>query len=728
MFLTKQKEDVASIELLGSDLFGVEYNIIKDEVKDKQFIPNLLLNNNHASRNAIENDFNNFNAFEVSLVQPFFLPLKTSLNGLYKDYLIDLSKILKGDELVSVFWIFQKRGNWKEKAVDMYKSYLSGNETPSDINLLRKLEDKLFGLINKISPSSTEYCDDVEKKILDDGYSFQCIIEVKSERCEELLDYIEGMYEEYDFYNGLRLESIKKRNPYVYQKNNQILSQSEITSLLFGNKTKNEVVEWSEVKENNGGENILREKVKLLPVIKKDEIEKDDNIPVKLAEALKRVGIINQARLYNESINMGSRLTIIKADIPTNKNFSDIEKKKRDIQASLGVKSLGIEMGDEANSIKYSIPHKNQQLISLREVIDQDSFKEFRKDNFLAFCVGKDEIDNCIYLDLKKLVHLLICGTTGSGKSVFLNSLITTLLLTHTQNELELILIDPKQVELQQYQPFPHVSKVITDMERAEKTFKDLVDEMERRYTLFKENKVKSIEGYNQKNKEKMKFKVCVIEEYADLFSVVGKKIEEYIMRLGQKSRAAGIHLIICTQRPSSNILSSNIQANIQNAISFNLGNNTNYRTIFGKGIPYELIGRGDGVMRIEGYEKEFQRFQSPIISANEIEESEFYERLGNSYEGENDSLKDIINEKETGYSYIKDPTLEKLKTIISNTKKTKMDFLREEMNIKMSTLSELMNELVKEGWLLKHKSRSKGYELVVGDNTLKEYFSKESV
>src|SRR5690606_33112102 len=163
-----------------------------------------------------------------------------------------------------------------------------------------------------------------------------------------------------------------------------------------------------------------------------------------------------------------------------------------------------------------------------------------------------------------------------------------------------------------------------------------------------------------------------------------------------------GIFLIIVTQRPSTKILSGDIKANITSRFAFNLGSNTNYRTVFDSGIPYNLMGKGDGVFKVESYPKDFQRFQSPIISINQEEESEVYRRLSETYSGYDHGALDVIRDT-------KDSTLNQLKKLIATTGETRVGVLREKLSIKMETLSSLMNRLVDEGWLEKHKSRAKG-------------------
>lgn len=732
--------------IFTQELFGVKHVIKNSGVEIKTFTPSIDIDFDYnASKSNFKVPPEGLKSFQVSLVSPLFLPLRKSLNGLYEKRLHYFSEILENNEKISVIWLFNKRNNWKETAVEMYESYLKGVDDPSEVKLFRKIEDGVHSLFNKLtSPlQQREYSDNIERKILDDGYLFQCTIEIQSERVETLASLIQDVLAQYDWYNRMRLTSMEYLYPYILYTNkldfkHQILGREELFSLFInseqleeGVNNEKQLVGDGNIEGNSGRvlpqENITidkywGDKVKMLPHIEKEKVNLDNNTTItRLAEALKRTGVIKQARLYNETVEYGSRLIVIHADTPKDKNFTDVYKKLKDIQVAMGVESLGIEQGDQAGTIKYSIPHKNTQPVSLRELIEREDFQEYAKDHNLPFIAGVDEIDNPLYLSLKDLVHILIAGKTGSGKSVFLNQMLTTLLATHSPDELNLLLIDPKQVELQQYESFPHTREVITNMSKAIKAFNGLVKEMEERYKVFSEAGVKDLVGYTKKTGKNIPRLVCVVEEWADLFSVAGKDAEEVVMRLGQMARAAGIHLIIVTQRPSAKILSGDIKSNVQNTFCFNLGNNTNYRTVFGEGIPYTLLGQGDGVMKIDGSHKEFQRFQSPIITLDEVEESEIYENLSQLYKQYSKPNHDNATESESS-----NELLNELKHVIATTKETKTTVLREKLGVRNEILTELMNQLVNEGWLIKHRNRSKGYELIADEEKMSEWVIEE--
>lgn len=674
--------------------------------------------------------------YEGYLVEPHFLPLYGALNGLLIDELG--SMVLESGEAIALQWLFRRRlDDWKTRAVEMYSSFLEGNDDPFESRMVRKFQDKMLGFLNRVSGFTTErkYIEEVERKLLQVGFQFQLRVIVRSDNPDNLRDKLEGVFKKYDSYNALRLYRAKGKRFYplykdavlTYDTNTQILSRQEVVSLFGGTAPAPiiqsvpailpdvvEIIDKPQVQLTKLDASGL---VALLPYYPREEVLVNETIVSEIAEAMKRAGVLNTARLYNPIVTAGVRLIVVQADIPNGKTLTQLSGKTLDIQAELGVVSLGIEQGSEAGTIQFTIPNDEPAIVSLRELIELQSFQEFASKNDLAFIVGVDEINNPIYLSLSKLVHLLVAGTTGSGKSVFMNTMIVCLIANYSPDELRFVMIDPKQVEMQHYNGFPHVGDgVITDMEDAEKALEELVNIMEERYTALREAGVKNIQLYNQKMEKKMPFIVCVIDEYADLKDT-HPEVESHIARLGQKARAAGIHMVIATQRPEAKIVSSRIKAVIPSAISFNLKNNTNYRTVFGRGIPYsQLLGKGDGVMAIEGHHKEFQRFQSAIISPDELLEEEIFSNMKDYLSGTKvEPLMGIVAEEHEVMEPEED-LLEKLKSIIVDTGETKTEELRKELGVKNTTLIDLMNQLVDEGFLIKHKSKAKGYELATNE------------
>lgn len=669
--------------------------------------------------------------YEGVLAKPHFMNINMNMQGWLIQDLFNLNTSWE-DKVVVQLLFKKKRDYWKYNAHDMFGSYLRGSEQPFTSRIARTIQDKMLHMLDGVLgfDSYHEYIDDVESKLLSEaGYQFTLRVAIQSSKFEEVKNEIQEALAKYTSHNAIKLIPVKDKYFHdhflgcsLVNSETQILCKEEVLSLFSAYSQKPQEAPKPAANVNAYGA------IKLFPEWQRKAVEVDGNIVNRLAEAMKRIGLISQARVYNESVIAGIRLQVVQCDIPKGKIFTQLEAKARDIAVEMGVPTLGVDAGEGGGTVRFSIPLEEPVIISLREVIESAAFLKFAKENPLAFIVGVDETNNPIYLDLTQLVHLLIAGTTGSGKSVFLNSLLLTLIATHTPEEIRMIMIDPKQVELQQYVDFPHVDSVVTDMDEAEKVFADLVKEMERRYTEFKEAKVKEIAIYNKKNPDKkMPYIICVVDEYADLKDT-NPDVDKSIKRLGQKARAAGIHLIIATQRPSAKVLDGTIKANIQNAISFNLGTNTNYRTVFGTGIPYKLLGNGDGVMKIEGYPKPFQRFQSAMFCPEKELEGEYFDKLIEYYSGA--EVEPVINvdedeeEAEEGVvsNLPEESPLDRIKKYIAQTGETKTEAIRSALSMKKSTVSGFMLKLVEQGWLIKHKSQLKGYELVATEEMMAEY------
>ncbi|MBC8141525.1 MAG: DNA translocase FtsK, partial [Armatimonadetes bacterium] len=248
------------------------------------------------------------------------------------------------------------------------------------------------------------------------------------------------------------------------------------------------------------------------------------------------------------------------------------------------------------SAIGIEVPNTVRQAVTLREVIDRDEFRN--APGKLTFALGKDVTGVCRYADLAKMPHLLIGGSTGSGKSVGLNTLICSLLYRCTPKELKLLMIDPKKVELSLYEGIPHLaSPVITNVKQAPSVFKQAIREMETRYDKFAKAGTRNIEGFNAKaltEDDKLPYWVLIVDELADLMMQSGPEIEQAICRLAQLSRATGIHLVIATQRPSVNVITGLIKANVSSRIAFAVNSAVDSRTILDSTGADRLIGRGD--------------------------------------------------------------------------------------------------------------------------------------
>ncbi|MCR8745095.1 DNA translocase FtsK [Romboutsia lituseburensis] len=290
-----------------------------------------------------------------------------------------------------------------------------------------------------------------------------------------------------------------------------------------------------------------------------------------------------------------------------------------DIALSLAAKSIRMEAPIPGKSaIGIEVPNEHAQMVSVREVLESEEFKKF--DSPLAMALGKDISGKVVIGDISKMPHMLIAGSTGSGKSVCVNTLISSILYKAKPDEVKLLLIDPKVVELANYNGIPHLLiPVVTDPKKAASALNWAVVEMNRRYKLFADTQVKDITSYNEKSEEKLPKIVIIIDELADLMMASANDVEDYICRLAQMARAAGMHLIVATQRPSVDVITGVIKANIPSRIAFAVSSQTDSRTILDMGGAEKLLGKGDMLFYPLGAAKPV-RLQGAFISEGESE------------------------------------------------------------------------------------------------------------
>ncbi|MFB4210610.1 DNA translocase FtsK [Shouchella sp. JSM 1781072] len=289
-----------------------------------------------------------------------------------------------------------------------------------------------------------------------------------------------------------------------------------------------------------------------------------------------------------------------------------------DIKLSLAAKDIRIEAPIPGkNAIGIEVPNRTSTPVMLREILRRDVFRT--PSSPLTAALGLDISGNPVVTDLKKMPHGLVAGATGSGKSVCINSILISLLYKASPEDLKLLLVDPKMVELAPYHDVPHLlAPVITDPKQATASLKWVVQEMERRYELFSKTRVRDIEKYNERH-EKLPYILVVIDELADLMMVSPQDVEDAICRIAQKARACGIHLLLATQRPSVDVITGLIKANIPTRIAFSVSSQTDSRTILDMGGAERLLGRGDMLFHENGAAKPV-RVQGTFVSDDEIE------------------------------------------------------------------------------------------------------------
>ena len=328
--------------------------------------------------------------------------------------------------------------------------------------------------------------------------------------------------------------------------------------------------------------------------------------------------------------NVGPSVTQFEMDVKAGTKVSKILSINREIALALGAKDVRIQAPIPGKkTIGVEIPNKTISMVTVREIMEKIP-KEKEKSKLLV-TLGKSIMGSPVFCEINKTPHLLVAGSTGSGKSVCINSIIISILMRTKPDEVKLVLVDPKKVELSMYNGVPHLlAPVVTDPKKANIALKKIVVEMENRYDVFSNNGVKNIDGYNnmidRKNEslpdgeklKRMPFIVVIIDELADLMLVAAKEVEDSIMRITQMARAAGIHLIVATQRPSTDVITGVVKANIPSRISFAVSSQIDSRIILDMGGAEKLLGKGDMLFLPMG-ENTPQRVQGTFISEEEI-------------------------------------------------------------------------------------------------------------
>ena len=323
-----------------------------------------------------------------------------------------------------------------------------------------------------------------------------------------------------------------------------------------------------------------------------------------------------------ENVSVGPAITRYELKPAEGVRVSKIANLADDIALNLAAETIRIEApipGKQAVGIE--VPNKENEVVALRDIIDCDKFKEHKSK--LAFALGKDVAGNEVVTDIAKMPHVLIAGATGSGKSVCINTMIASIIYKAKPSEVKLVMVDPKVVELSVYNGIPHLLiPVVTDPKKAAGALAWAVQEMVNRYSLFASKNVRDIKGYNEAIEEeghKLPQIVIIIDELSDLMMVSPKDVEDSICRLAQMARAAGMHLVIATQRPSVDVITGIIKANIPSRIAFAVSSQVDSRTILDMAGAEKLLGKGDMLFYPAGAPKP-TRIQGAFISDKEVE------------------------------------------------------------------------------------------------------------
>ncbi|WRE38436.1 DNA translocase FtsK [Helicobacter pylori] len=374
-----------------------------------------------------------------------------------------------------------------------------------------------------------------------------------------------------------------------------------------------------------------------------------------------------------------------------------------DLAMTLCAESIRIQAPIKGKDVVgIEIPNSQSQIIYLREILESELFQ--KSSSPLTLALGKDIVGNPFITDLKKLPHLLIAGTTGSGKSVGVNAMILSLLYKNPPDQLKLVMIDPKMVEFSIYADIPHLlTPIITDPKKAIGALQSVAKEMERRYSLMSEYKVKTIDSYNEQAEnngvEAFPYLIVVIDELADLMMTGGKEAEFPIARIAQMGRASGLHLIVATQRPSVDVVTGLIKTNLPSRVSFRVGTKIDSKVILDTDGAQSLLGRGDMLFTPPGTNG-LVRLHAPFATEDEIKKIVDFIKAQKEVEYDKDFLLEESRMPLDTPNYQGDDILERAKAVILEKKITSTSFLQRQLKIGYNQAATITDELEAQGFL----------------------------
>ncbi len=595
-----------------------------------------------------------------------------------------------------VFMIFEEEVFDYFKKINLEKKSRQKKEIVSDTVETKNDNDNFEEEKDGFSEDNYEENNyNVENIVLDDE-------DFKEENSKKI-DEFESFEDEEDEENKKDIQKEKTVNEKKEQKNKKEHTKSETTSNVTHatelEDTK-KLLSQIEIGERSKPKNWKFPSLDFLakPPKKRTEIneaEIDKKIKI-LIEKLKQFKIEGDVVRYY----VGPVVTTFEFKPLPHIKVSKILALQDDLAMALKAKSIRIQAPIPGKDVVgIEIPNEKQETIYLREILESDIFKKAKSP--LTLALGKDIVGAPFVTDLAKLPHLLIAGTTGSGKSVGINAMILSLLYRNSPDELKFVMIDPKMLEFSIYNDIPHLlTPVITEPKKAITALNAMVKEMERRYKLMAKMKVKNIENYNKKADEKLPYIVIIIDELADLMMTSGKDVEYSIARLAQMARASGIHLIVATQRPSVDVVTGLIKANLPSRISFKVGQKIDSKVILDQFGAESLLGRGDMLFTPPGITG-LIRLHAPFASEDEIEK--IVEFLKSQREAEYDNT--IINTIESGADIEDDlddvdELFEEAKQIILTEKRTSISYLQRRLQIGYNRAANIIEQMERKGIL----------------------------
>ena len=502
------------------------------------------------------------------------------------------------------------------------------------------------------------------------------------------------------FFNFLKKISlilfIRKRNNYTHKNEiiNEFIPQEEIKSLIQE--------DLPFIKNDNKKLNkILRFNLPLINLLKipsKKENAKSNDENYTDSKFLEKILLDFGVNGSIKKVSHGPVVTLNEFEPAAGVKVSKIINLSDDIARNTSSESARIATIPGRSTIGIELPNSTRENVYLSEILSSNDFN--KKDIRLPIALGKNISGIPVIGDLASMPHLLIAGTTGSGKSVCINTIILSLLYKHTPDKCKFILIDPKMLELSTYEGIPHLlCPVITEAKKAASVLGWVVKEMENRYRLMTKEGVRNIDGYNTKHTLAMPYIVVVVDEMSDLMLVAGKEIENYIQKLSQMARAAGIHIIMATQRPSVDVITGTIKANFPTRISFQVTSKIDSRTILGEQGAEQLLGKGD--MLYMSSANRIVRIHAPYVSESEIEKVNNYlrEQAEPNYI---DEILNFANDREVGENMPetgdKDELYQAALDIIRSEGKASTSFLQRKLQIGYNRAARIIDMMEADG------------------------------
>ena len=435
----------------------------------------------------------------------------------------------------------------------------------------------------------------------------------------------------------------------------------------------------------------------------KDEVLEKGKI---IENTMKNFGIDSKV----VAINRGPVITSYELKPAPGIKLSRIVGLSDNIAMALASSDLRIEAPIPGKTVVgIEVPNKDKDSVALKELIESQEFKNSKSD--IPLTLGKDVEGNILISGMEDMPHLLIAGATGSGKSVCINSIITSVIYKSSPKDVKLMLIDPKVVELSVYNGIPHLLiDVVTNPKKAAFALNWAVDEMEKRYVAFAENHVRDLKGYNKKmmaegkEDEKLPKILIIVDELADLMMVASKEIEEYIARLAQKARAAGMHLILATQRPSVDVITGTIKANVPSRIAFAVASSVDSRTILDMGGAEKLLGKGDMLFYPSKYPKP-KRIQGAFISDGEVERLVDFVKSNNEIKNTVESkIEQAIEDKKVNIDNEKDPLFKEAVELVVNDEQASISYIQRKLKVGYSRAGRIVDQMEEMGIIGPHE------------------------